>query len=418
MQDRIILHCDLNNFYASVECLHHPEYKNIPLAVGGDVEKRHGIVLAKNQIAKRYGIQTGETLWQAKQKCPSILFVKPNFSLYLRFSKMVKDIYREYTDQVESFGIDEAWLDVTHSIHLFKCSPGQLADQIRERIKKEVGITASVGVSFNKVFAKLGSDMKKPDATTLITRENMEALIYPLPISELLYVGRATTKKMKEIGIFTIGDCARYDVNILKRRLGKWGEYIWRFANGLENSVVAVNDNQPLVKSIGNSTTSPKDLKNLEDVKIVTYVLSESVAARLKEAHLMCKTVTIAVRDYKLNTFTRQIPLSHPSQLSETIAAAALYLFKENVDFKNPLRSIGVKASDLVSEQDILQLDIFMAYDDEEKALSLEKTIEHIRQRYGFSSVQRALMLSDVELSGFNPKADHVIFPEAYFKGS
>ncbi len=418
MQDRIILHCDLNNFYASVECLHNPQYKNVPLAVGGDVEKRHGIILAKNQIAKRYGIQTGEALWQAKAKCPDLVFVKPNFSLYLRFSKMVKNIYKEYTDQVESFGIDEAWLDVTHSIHLFKCSPGQLADQIRERIKNEVGITASVGVSFNKVFAKLGSDMKKPDATTLITKENMEDLIYPLPISELLYVGRATTKKMKEIGIFTIGDCAHYDVNVLKRKLGKWGEYIWRFANGLENSPVAVNDNQPLVKSIGNSTTSPKDLNNFEDVKIVTYILAESVAARLKEAHLMCKTVTIGVRDKNLEHFSRQIPLNHPSQLSESIAQAALHLFKEHVDFKVPLRSIGVKASDLVLEQDLLQLDIFSSYDDEEKALNLEKTIEHIRQRYGFSSVQRALMLSDTDLSGFNPKDDHVIFPEAYFKGS
>lgn len=418
MQDRIILHCDLNNFYASVECLHHPEYRNKALAVGGDVEKRHGIILAKNQIAKRYGIQTGEALWQARAKCPHLLLVKPNFSLYLRFSRMVKTIYKDYTDQIESFGIDEAWLDVTHSLHLFKCSPGQLADQIRERIKREVGITASIGVSFNKVFAKLGSDMKKPDATTLITRQNMEALIYPLPISDLLYVGRATTHKMHEIGIFTIGDCARYDVNILKRKLGKWGEYIWRFANGLENSVVAINDNQPMVKSIGNSTTSPKDLNNLEDVKIVTYVLAESVAARLKEAHLMCKTVTIGVRDRELKSFTRQIQLNHPSQLSDTIASAALHLFKENVDFSKPLRSIGITATSLVFEHELQQLDLFSAYDSEDKALSLEKTIEHIRQRYGFSSVQRALMLSDTTLSGFNPKDDHVIFPEAYFKGS
>jgi DNA polymerase-4 len=417
MSDRIILHCDLNNFYASVECLHHPEYRNHPLAVGGDVEKRHGIILAKNQLAKRYGIQTGEALWQARAKCPNLLIVNANFSLYLRFSKLIKQMYAEYTDQIESFGIDEAWLDVTHSLHLFKCSPGQLADQIRERIKHEFGITASIGVSFNKVFAKLGSDLKKPDATTLITRQNLETLIYPLPISDLLYVGRATTHKLKEIGIYTIGDCAHYDLAILKRKLGKWGEYIWRFANGLDNSHVSKRDHEPMVKSIGNSTTSPKDLKNLEDVKIVAYILSESVAARLKEAHLLASTISIAVRDQNLEGFTRQIQLENPSALSDDIAQAALSLFEKNVDFSISLRSIGIKASQLVHEESLTQNSLFTPYEEIQKNLSLEKTIEHIRERYGFSSIQRCLMLSDPQLSGFNPKQDHVIFPEAYFKG-
>lgn len=417
MSDRIILHCDLNNFYASVECLHHPEYRNHPLAVGGDVEKRHGIILAKNQLAKRFGIQTGEALWQARAKCPNLLIVKPNFSLYLRFSKLIKTMYAEYTDQIESFGIDEAWLDVTHTLHLFKCSPGQLADQIRERIKTEFGITASIGVSFNKVFAKLGSDLKKPDATTLITRQNLETLIYPLPISDLLYVGRATTHKLKEIGIYTIGDCAHYDLAILKRKLGKWGEYIWRFANGLDNSIVSKRDHEPMVKSIGNSTTSPKDLKTLEDVKIVAYILAESVAARLKEAHLLAGTISIGVRDQNLEGFTRQIQLENPSALSDDIAKAALDLFEKNVDFSISLRSIGIKASQLIHEESLMQNSLFTPYETLQKNLSLEKTIEHIRERYGFSSIQRCLMLSDPLLSGFNPKQDHVIFPEAYFKG-
>lgn len=417
MSDRIILHCDLNNFYASVECLHHPEYRNHPLAVGGDVEKRHGIILAKNQLAKRFGIQTGEALWQARAKCPNLLVVKPNFTLYLRFSKLIKTLYAEYTDQIESFGIDEAWLDVTHSLHLFNCSPGQLADQIRERIKNEFGITASIGVSFNKVFAKLGSDLKKPDATTLITRQNLETLIYPLPISDLLYVGRAITHKLKEIGIDTIGDCAHYDLSILKRKLGKWGEYIWRFANGLDNSIVSKRDHEPMVKSIGNSTTSPKDLKNLEDVKIVAYILAESVAARLKEAHLLANIISIGVRDQNLEGFTRQIQLENPSALSDDIANAALDLFEKNVDFSISLRSIGIKASQLIHEESLTQNSLFTPYETIQKNLSLEKTIEHIRERYGFSSIQRCLMLSDPLLSGFNPKQDHVIFPEAYFKG-
>lgn len=415
--ERIILHCDLNNFYASVEVLHHPEYQNIPLAVGGDIEKRHGIILAKNQLAKKAGVTTGEALWQALQKCPDLHIVQPNFTQYLRFSKLVKEIYADYTDQIESFGIDEVWLDVTHTLHLFSMSPGQLADTLRRRIKTEVGITASVGVSFNKVFAKLGSDLKKPDATTLITHENMESLVFPLPIQDLLYVGRSTTVKLHELGIYTIGDCAKYDVNILKRRLGKWGEYIWRFANGLDNSVVSTKQHEPSVKSIGNSTTCPKDLHNLEDVKIVAYVLAESVAARLKEAHLMCMTVAVGVRDTQLHSFTRQVKLHQATNLSDIIAHTAIQLYADNVDFNLPLRSIGIKATDLIIEENPLQLSIFNDQDETTKLLSLETTIEHIRNRYGFQSIQRCLMLKDPVLSGFNPKQEHVIFPEAYFKG-
>lgn len=415
--ERIILHCDLNNFYASVECLHHPEYRNVPLAVGGDVEKRHGIILAKNQLAKKYEIKTGEALWQALQKCPDLLIVKPNFSLYLRFSRLVKTIYQDYTDQIESFGIDECWLDVTHTLHLFKMTPKELADTIRQRIKEEIGITASIGVSFNKVFAKLGSDYKKPDATTVITRENMEQIVYPLPVSDLLYVGRATKEKLYTLGIRTIGDCARFDVQILKRRLGKWGEYLWRFASGEDTSPVLVRDYEPQVKSIGNSTTAPKDLKNLDDVRIIVYILAESVAARLKEAHLMAFTIAIGVRDVELKGFTRQIKMDEATQLSDTIAEAALDLFAKHVDFELPLRSIGIKATDLIVERNLEQINLFEDPFLKQKKMNLEVTIEKIRERYGFQAVQRCLMLQDTLLSGFNPKQDHVIFPESYFKG-
>ena len=221
--ERTIFHCDLNNFYASVECLHHPEYRNIPIAVGGDVEKRHGIILAKNMLAKKAGVTTGEALWQAKLKCPDLTLVKPNFSQYLRFSGLVRKIYAEYSDRIESFGIDEVWIDVTEIVGRY-ASPRALADEIRNRIREEVGITASIGVSFNKVFAKLGSDYKKPDATTVITRENMKEIVFPLPVEDLLYVGRKTTVKMHQLGIYTIGECARYDVSILRRKFGKWGE--------------------------------------------------------------------------------------------------------------------------------------------------------------------------------------------------
>lgn len=414
--ERTIFHCDLNNFYASVECLHHPEYRNIPIAVGGDVEKRHGIILAKNMLAKKAGVTTGEALWQAKLKCPDLTLVKPNFSQYLRFSGLVRKIYAEYSDRIESFGIDEVWIDVTEIVGRY-ASPRALADEIRNRIREEVGITASIGVSFNKVFAKLGSDYKKPDATTVITRENMKEIVFPLPVEDLLYVGRKTTVKMHQLGIYTIGDCARYDVAILRRKFGKWGDYIWTFANGLENSPVLKEGRDPMVKSVGNSTTAPRDLKNLDDVRIVCYVLSESVAARLREAGLRCMTVAVSIRDNDLEGCVRQMKLPCPSDLSDEIAKAAMTLFQANVDFQKPLRSIGVKAADLCVGEVPLQLSIFEDQEKREENLALEKTIDGIRRRFGAQSIQRLRMLEDTLLSGFNPKQEHVIFPESYFKG-
>ncbi len=414
--ERTIFHCDLNNFYASVECLHHPEYRNVPMAVGGDVEKRHGIILAKNMLAKKAGIKTGEALWQAKQKCPDLVLVRPNFTQYLRFSKLVRSIYADYSDRIESFGIDEVWMDVTEIVGRYP-DARTLADEIRGRIREETGITASIGVSFNKVFAKLGSDYKKPDATTVITRENMKEIVFPLPIEDLLYVGRATTVKMHALGIYTIGDCARYDLDILKRKFGKWGEYIWEFANGFEKSPVLKEGREPTVKSVGNSTTCPRDLKTFDDIRIVCYVLAESVAARLREAGLRCLTVAVSIRDNDLETCVRQTKLPLPSDLSGEIAKAAMKLFRQNVDFSKPLRSIGVKAADLCVGDVPLQLSIFEDQQAREENLALEKTIDDIRRRFGARSIQRLMMLEDTVLSGFNPKQEHVIFPESYFKG-
>ena len=414
--ERTIFHCDLNNFYASVECLHHPEYRNVPMAVGGDVEKRHGIILAKNMLAKKAGIKTGEALWQAKQKCPDLVLVRPNFTQYLRFSKLVRSIYADYSDRIESFGIDEVWMDVTEIVGRYP-DARTLADEIRGRIREETGITASIGVSFNKVFAKLGSDYKKPDATTVITRENMQEIVFPLPIEDLLYVGRATTVKMHALGIYTIGDCARYDLDILKRKFGKWGEYIWEFANGFEWSPVLKEGREPTVKSVGNSTTCPRDLKTFDDIRIVCYVLAESVAARLREAGLRCSTVAVSIRDNDLETCVRQTKLPLPSDLSGEIAKAAMKLFRQNVDFSKPLRSIGVKAADVCVGDVPLQLSIFEDQQAREENLALEKTIDDIRRRFGAQSIQRLMMLEDTVLSGFNPKQEHVIFPESYFKG-
>ena len=339
--DRVILHSDFNNFFASVECLYNPTLRDKPMAVGGDPEQRHGIVLAKNYIAKKYGVQTGEALWQARQKCPNIIFVPPHYDKYMRFSKIANEIYSEYTDQIESFGIDENWLDVTGSQKLFGGGK-QIADQIRNRVKNELGITDSIGVRFNKIFAKLGSDMKKPDATTVINLDNFREQVWCLPVSDLLYVGHATLKKLRQVGILTIGDLAKIDVKYLQHWFGKNGTMLWQFANGLDISPVSNIGAKSLIKSVGNSTTTPRDLICDEDVKITIYALAESVAARLREYGFICRTVQVSIRDNNLMCIERQIKLNEPCSISTVIADAAYKLFKQNTFGTYSVRSIGV----------------------------------------------------------------------------
>ena len=281
MSERVILHSDMNCFYASVEMLHHPEFAGMPLAVGGDPEARHGIVLTANYIAKQKGVKTGMALWQAKQVCPDITFLPPRMDLYLRFSRMAQEIYADYTDKREPYGIDESWLDVTDSATL-KGDGFHIAQEISSRMKKELGITVSVGVSFNKIFAKLGSDYKKPDAITTMYEDEFQRKAWCLPVSDLLYVGNATNKKLYSMGIRTIGDLAKSDETLLVRKLGKMGSILWAFANGYDESPVKLENTSAPVKSVGNSTTTPRDMETDEDVRIVLYILAESVAARLR----------------------------------------------------------------------------------------------------------------------------------------
>lgn len=293
--NRTILHSDCNCFYASVELLHHPELRGKPVAVGGDPEARHGIVLTADYTAKRYGVKTGMALWQAKQVCPDITFLPPRMDLYLRFSRMAQEIYADYTDKREPYGIDESWLDVTDSATL-KGDGFHIAQEISSRMKKELGITVSVGVSFNKIFAKLGSDYKKPDAITTMYEDEFQRKAWCLPVSDLLYVGNATNKKLYSMGIRTIGDLAKSDETLLVRKLGKMGSILWAFANGYDESPVKLENTSAPVKSVGNSTTTPRDMETDEDVKIVLYILAESVAARLRENGFRCRTVEISVR--------------------------------------------------------------------------------------------------------------------------
>ena len=293
--DRIILHSDCNCFYASVEMLHHPELAGKPLAVGGDPEARHGIVLTANYIAKRMGVKTGMALWQARQACPDLVFVPPRMDLYLRFSRMAREIYLEYTDQVENFGCDEAWLAVERSRSI-KGDGMTIAREISDRIKQELGITVSIGVSWNKIFAKLGSDYKKPDDITEISRENYKEIVWPLPASDLLYVGRSTERKLSRVGIHTIGELACAEPAHLQSFLGKMGLVLSAFANGLDDSPVSEDGYHAPVKSIGNSTTTPRDLTTDTDVKIILMALSESVAARLRKNGFCAGVVEISIR--------------------------------------------------------------------------------------------------------------------------
>ena len=412
--ERIILHSDCNSFYASVECLHHPEIREKPVAVGGDIEQRHGIILAKNQLAKQFHVSTGEAIWQAKQKCPELIVLPPDFPLYLRFSRLARDIYLDYSSRVEPFGLDEAWMDIT-SRENQKDKGEKTAQEIRKRIREELGITVSIGVSYNKIFAKLGSDYRKPDAVTLITKENYRQAAWPLPVSDLLYVGPATKRKLNGFGVHTIGELAQTPVEILRSKFGKIGDILSCFSNGLDSSPVADFQNQPIVKSIGNSTTAPRDLESGEDVKMILYVLADSVARRLREQGLKGRTIHISVRDNSLFSFTRQKTLLSYTNLTGEIAREALSLFREHYRWKRPVRSIGISVSDLAADTIYSQTSLFCDEVKREKVERLDKALDRLKARFGTFAVQPAVLLKDRKLSGFDPKNDHIIHPVGYF---
>ena len=414
MKDRTILHSDINCCYAAIEHLHHPELAGKPLAVGGDPEARHGIVLTADYLAKKHGVKTGMALWQAKQICPEINFISPRMDLYLRFSRMAHEIYGEYTDLQEAYGIDESWLDVTDSVSI-KGDGYRIAQEISNRMKSELGITVSIGVSFNKIYAKLGSDYKKPDAITTMYREEFREKAWVLPASDLLYVGRSTSAKLQKLGIRTIGDLARTDEKLLHSQFGKMGDILWAFANGYDDSPVKYEDAHAPIKSIGNSTTTPRDLVNEQDVKIVLTILAESVAARLRENGFKCRVVEISVRDNELFSFTRQRKIDHATNVTREIAEEAFRLFQEHYNWQKPIRSVGVRGADLVNDNYWEQIDLFSSVEFREKQMKVDEAVDDIRCRFGFYSVQRGLMYVDKMLSAVDAKAEHTVHPHGYF---
>ena len=390
MAERVILHCDLNCFFASVELLRYPALRDVPVAVCGDPESRHGIVLAKNEAAKQLGVKTAETIWQARQKAPHLITLPPHHGLYREYSRKVNAIYGQYTDLVEPFGIDESWLDITGSMHLFGGDGKSIADQLRERLREELGLTISVGVSFNKIFAKLGSDYKKPDATTVIDRGDWQAIVWPLPVGDLLGVGRSTQKLLRQYGVETIGQLAAFPRQTLETLLGKHGTQLHDYANGLENSPVRPQHEAEPVKSVGNGTTFPRNLTRWEEVRSGLAVLSDSVAGRLRRQGLYCGGVALTIRNAQFRQFSRQVRLDAPTHLQKDIYQTALALARQSWHAPDPIRALTVTALYLTDSADSFQqLDLLdgAAAQREEKQERLEQAMDAIRGKYGKGAI-------------------------------
>ncbi len=399
-RDRVILHCDCNSFFASVETVLNPEYKSVPMAVCGNVADRHGIVLAKNELAKKYGIQTAETVASAKRKCRGLVIASPHYGEYVKYSKAVNEIYASYTDMIEPFGIDESWLDVTSSVRLFG-SGAEIADKIRREVKSRLGITVSVGVSFNKIFAKLGSDYKKPDAVTVIGRDNFRDIVYPLPVGALLFVGSKTAQGLAAMGIRTVGDLAQSDSELLKMRFGKSGEMIKKYALGEDDSPVLRQSEQAEQKSIGNGFTFKHDLVSREACRIGIDFLSEEIGYKLRKAGLKCSVVQLTIKDEYLTSIQRQRRVSPPTDISREIADAAYATLQASWSEGKPIRMLTVTVSGLIKADDVVSQIGF--FDDgaedvrREKNKRREQTVDKIRQRYGTDSITTAAIIdSDI----------------------
>jgi len=394
--ERVILHADMNNCYASIETKLNPKLKGIPLAVCGRREDRHGIVLAKSQEAKVLGVKTGEAIWEAQLKCPNLLIVPPNYDEYLKHSKWARDIYYDYSNQVEPYGIDECWLDVSGSLHLFG-KGRDIAEEIRSRIKKELGITVSIGVSFNKIFAKLGSDMKKPDAVTEISRKDFKEKIWNLPVEELLGVGKASKKKLNRLMFFTIGDLARGDPDLIRMKLGINGVYLWNYANGRDYSSVTDRDYRAPVKSVGRGITTTEDLENNLEVYRIFRELSFGVSKALRSYGYLAGGIQISVKNNNLLSKQYQRQISYPSLSSTILAEEAYDLFLEKYSWESPIRALTIRAINLIGEKNGSQLSFYEDYSKLIKREKVDDAFFKIRERFGDYSISYAGLMGDIK---------------------
>ena len=393
--ERTILHSDLNAFFASVECMLNPSLQGKPMAVCGSTEKRHGIVLAKSEQAKKYGVTTGEATWQAVKKCPDLVIVPPHHDQYIKYSRLAREIYSRFTDKIEPFGIDEAWLDMTGSGLMF-ADGYSAAEEIRKTISRELGLTVSVGVSFNKVFAKLCSDLKKPDAVTVVKQSEFKHRIWPLPARDMIFVGKESAKKLEKHGIRTIGDIAATPVSYLEHLLGKSGVVMWRNANGLDVSGVAESGFDAPMKSISHGTTTERDLRDNAEVKKVILYLSREVARRLREGGFYARKIQIAVRGNDLIFREFQTSLPFMTRAASELADAAAELFAKKYTWNVPVRAVTVRAISLVSEQTPEQLDLFCDYEKHGKAERIDSAADEICRRYGEGSIVPASILKGI----------------------
>ena len=412
---RIIFHIDQNCYFASVEMISRPELRNVPMAVAGDAKVRHGIILAKNEPAKKYGIKTAEAIWQAQAKCPDLVLVDAHHEKYEFYSKKLREMYSEYTDRVEPFGLDECWLDMTGIVSDYD-EAEEIALEIRNRVKEEFKLTCSVGISFNKVFAKLGSDYKKPDATTVFSDTDWQEKIWPLPVSDLLFVGKHTADKLSKINVKTIGDLASADGEFISRYLGKAGVVLWEYANGMDDAPVAESGYKRIPKSVGNSTTTAEDMTSDREIGRTLHMLSESVAGRLRKHGLKGTVVQITVRDRDLGIYEKQGILYRATDDAKDIYKAANDLFKGSYDWNKGVRSIGVRCTKLVRSDSGEQLSLFTEAQRSERDERLNKAIDDLNRRYGTSVIKSA---AEAESASKENKADKIVndpfHPEAEF---
>lgn len=415
--ERWIIHSDINHCYAQIEEMMYPELRNVPMAVGGHEEDRHGIILAKNDLAKKYHIKTGESLRDAFQKCPELLIVPPHYDDYLFYTEEVKRIYREYSDKVESFGLDEAWIDITGTEKLFHKTVMELAEDIQRRVFKELGLTVSMGLSFNKVFAKLGSDLDKKQGLAVITRDNFKDMVFPLPIADILYIGKATSSQLNERNIYTLGDLALSSKEYIKSFLGKNGEMVWLFANGYDT--LSVNSSQQVIKSVGNGITAKHDIHTIEEAKIVLSMLAESVAKRLRQSNKLGSVISIGMRYKDLQGLSRQKRVDTPTNIAQEILDMGMILLRDNWNMAIPLRSFSISVSSLVEKETYAyQMSLFNTANEEDRyeQLHLEEVIQEIKERWGEKSIKYGHSLLDEELSDFSTQLGMDIHPPGFLR--
>ena len=394
MKERVILHSDANCFYASCEMVLNPELRDKAVAVGGNEEERHGIILAKSEKAKKAGVKTGMPLWEARNLCPDIIIVPPHFEYYSKFSKLLHKIYERYTDYIEPFGLDECWLDVT------ACGvDGEIiAEEIRQTVKDELGLTVSIGVSFNKVFAKLGSDLKKPDAVTIITRENFKEKIWNLPASDLLYCGRQTSAFLAGYGVRTIGALANLPLDFIERKLGKNGHALWLFANGLDESRVAHKDHYEPPKSVGHGVTCVENLENDDECQKVIVSLSLDIGYKLRKEGLYARGVSLTVKDQNFTHYSYQVRLENPTQDERVISKEAVLLLKANYPWVFKVRALTVTAISLETDDTPIQRDMFFDYEKEDKRKNLGAVINDIKDTFGKGAILPATVLDEKKM--------------------